>query len=511
MSLRDRQRQQIHNLSTRKDARSQPVPAQRDGAGVIVNGNRIRAQNVSNEALGTGDTVVFSGDSGVVQQERRKVHRGAAQARPPKIKGEIKVFFSIQRKDSVIIEYWLGGDRSRPTKIAEYDTTQFTIDQTYGVATGSAQEDWIFTIKKYPKGQVNGPVTIKTFFGNGLLWEKTDAKAQYVSWFGLDFWQTYEVSASTRYDPTYTITRALTSTTLTRTQRSQQVRILEPIRAYFNSVWNLAFSGNRLEITIDIYENPPIESFLANHQTTDYTLTEQQSANFTLWSLFFENQTLQEKSIFWTETLQFSESSFTEYVRAQGMALITVVNATANSSRQAAYEEYVAPGVKKNSSIDVTQNGNLYSYFDSQDASKNVYIALPPVEYKSNKIEPYYCFRDGFMYSKGTGATTNYYVNIKGVETKIVFTPTNLNLISNNTNTNCWSVTDAGLQINIAPNVPSGDLPSGNTVEFTPRVFVGQNFQNQIPFEKRLLPINIGQTKDDNVVWISTQYWGGFA
>jgi hypothetical protein len=73
MSLRDNLRQQTQNLNTRRDARPQPVPAQRDGTGVTVNGSRIRAQNVSNEALGTGDAVVFSGDGGVVQQERRKV------------------------------------------------------------------------------------------------------------------------------------------------------------------------------------------------------------------------------------------------------------------------------------------------------------------------------------------------------------------------------------------------------------------------------------------------------
>jgi hypothetical protein len=82
MSLRDRLRQQIQNLSTRRDTRSQPVPAQRDGAGVSVGGNRIRAQNVSNEALGTGDTVVFSTDSGVVQQERRKVAVPAVSNHP---------------------------------------------------------------------------------------------------------------------------------------------------------------------------------------------------------------------------------------------------------------------------------------------------------------------------------------------------------------------------------------------------------------------------------------------
>jgi hypothetical protein len=82
MTLRDRLRQNIQNLSARRDARPQPVSAQREGTGVSIGGNHIRAQNVTNEALGTGDAVVFSGDGGVVQQERRRVEQSKQLFRP---------------------------------------------------------------------------------------------------------------------------------------------------------------------------------------------------------------------------------------------------------------------------------------------------------------------------------------------------------------------------------------------------------------------------------------------
>jgi hypothetical protein len=88
MSLRDNLRQQTQNLNTRRDARPQPVPAQRDGTGVSIGGNRLRAQSVSNEALGTGDAVVFSGDSGVVQQERRRLRRAVEVGRPVVVSGD---------------------------------------------------------------------------------------------------------------------------------------------------------------------------------------------------------------------------------------------------------------------------------------------------------------------------------------------------------------------------------------------------------------------------------------
>jgi hypothetical protein len=101
MSLRDNLRQNIQNLNTRRDSRPQPVPAQRDGTGVSIGGNRIRAANVTNEALGTGDAVVLSGDSGVVQQERRRVAREILSNRPIPLQKGIDVHISFMYRQSI--------------------------------------------------------------------------------------------------------------------------------------------------------------------------------------------------------------------------------------------------------------------------------------------------------------------------------------------------------------------------------------------------------------------------
>lgn len=75
MSLRKRQQQNANAASLRRIARPQTQYGQRNGSEILVNGNPVRAQNVTNEPLGTGDSILVSGDSGLTTQERRQVTR----------------------------------------------------------------------------------------------------------------------------------------------------------------------------------------------------------------------------------------------------------------------------------------------------------------------------------------------------------------------------------------------------------------------------------------------------
>lgn len=506
--LRSQYQRRAHDASIRRQARPQSRYAQRDGTGVVVNGNPLRAQKVSNEALGAGDSVVVSSD-GLAQQESRKVQRGGEQGRALEKRGEVKVFFSIQRKNSNIIEYWIGGDRTRPLKIVEHDTTLITAEETNGVSIGKGLKDWIFTIKTVAIGTTNGPRTIQTFSGDGSRqWQITDPKAQYVSWRGLDFWQTFEVQSLTRQDINYSITRA-PGGELVRTQISdyQRVSTVSTDGIYLNNLWGLAFSGTRNDTTIDRYRDPPIEGPVATYQSTTFSSTIAESSAFRIWSIYSLNGTLQEKNSFWTETYSLNAASFEEVTRSQTAVITSTTNGTINTTRNASYQVYIAPDKQKPSTVNVFQNTSYYFFLDRNNPGNDINNPGTAMVFASQRIQPYYCFLNGYVYSKSTGAATTYHVGINNVETQVVFPPLTPITITNNTKINCWTVIDNSLQINRAPSIASG-LPLGDSVEFGVRAFVSNEFVDASSFTKQLLPINVGQTNDDTVKWLGTQYWG---
>lgn len=188
MSLRDRQQQNAHAASLRRLARPQPRYAQHNGTGVVLGGNPLRAQNVSNEALGTGDTIAFSGDSGVTTQERRRVRRGGEEGKGTK-KGDVKVF--LQWKNNSITKFFLAGDRPA-TQIFEFDSATNTASGVFGEAIGPNFSDWLFTIRLY--NFASKQYTLHTVYGDGRHFIVTDQKIRYMLYRGNGFWSSGIVS-----------------------------------------------------------------------------------------------------------------------------------------------------------------------------------------------------------------------------------------------------------------------------------------------------------------------------
>jgi hypothetical protein len=184
MSLRDNLRQQIQNLNTRRDARPQPVPAQRDGTGVSIGGNRVRAQSVTNEALVTGDAVVLSSDSGVVQQERRRIRRGTTEGRAIKNYGRIKALATwvVNGKQQI----WVGGHVATPILVWEAPLGIYPSATLSN--TGRGKNDWIVAIAYQTPTQEFNHVTIT---GQGERWEHLDSKSFAHQGFG--FWSAIQV------------------------------------------------------------------------------------------------------------------------------------------------------------------------------------------------------------------------------------------------------------------------------------------------------------------------------
>jgi hypothetical protein len=185
MDLRDRQRQQNNNLSTRRAARPQPKPAQRDGLGITLGGNPLRAQNVSNEPLGAGDGVFLAADSGVVQQERRKVVVVESGDRAQSATGKIKVLIQIDREDSQI-EYWVGGHIKSPILIKKFATNVLPYFSRLD-NVGLGKNDWIFS---YQHSAAGDTTTIGVMYGAtpDLNWEITSLEASYLFTTGDGFW-----------------------------------------------------------------------------------------------------------------------------------------------------------------------------------------------------------------------------------------------------------------------------------------------------------------------------------
>lgn len=193
MDLRSRFRHRTQNINLRRMARPQIQPALRDGTGITLGGNPLRANGVSNEALGTGDGVFLASDSGVSQQERRRIRRSEDIRLFSTAKGEIKIF--VRSADLGIFRYYLGGDQ--PTKkIFEIDTAQFHVREAYGEAIGPGRNDWLFTIKT-ESVLTPGSFKIQTIYGDGRpSWESTDLRIQWLNYRGNGFWNSGQIDSA---------------------------------------------------------------------------------------------------------------------------------------------------------------------------------------------------------------------------------------------------------------------------------------------------------------------------
>jgi hypothetical protein len=185
MDLRDRQRQHAHNVSARRAARPQPKPAQHAGLGITLGGNPLRGQTVSNEPLGAGDGVFLAADSGVAQQERRKVAKREDVGRSPSASvGKIKILVEVDNNDSQL-EYWVGGHVKKPIFIKKFAAD--IVPDTRLDNTGTGKNDYIFA---YKYAATSTTATIGVIYGAtpDLNWEITSREAASLFTTGNGFW-----------------------------------------------------------------------------------------------------------------------------------------------------------------------------------------------------------------------------------------------------------------------------------------------------------------------------------
>jgi hypothetical protein len=184
MDLRSQLRNNLHGMGVRRAARPQPSAAQRSGQETTLNGNPLRARTVTNEPLGTGDAVFLVSDSGVTQQERRKVQRGVEVGRPTKEAIDLKILAS--GVDSAGTHIFIGGDRKIPTEILVLpvgETISFSRIENLGIG----HNRWIVALKINKGG---GIYKIYTKFGEtpSKDWQLQDPKVRVLNYFGQGFW-----------------------------------------------------------------------------------------------------------------------------------------------------------------------------------------------------------------------------------------------------------------------------------------------------------------------------------
>ena len=184
MSLRDRQRQNTNAASLRRVARPQTQYGQRNGSEIVINGNPVRAQKVTNEPLGTGDPVLVSGDGGVTTQERRRLTRTGGVDRPIKEPIDLKILAS--GVDSAGTHIFIGGDRATPTEILVLPVGE-TISFSRIENLGAGLTRWIVALKTV---NASGAYKIYTKFGENPSadWQIIDIKARILNYFGQGFW-----------------------------------------------------------------------------------------------------------------------------------------------------------------------------------------------------------------------------------------------------------------------------------------------------------------------------------
>jgi hypothetical protein len=430
--------------------------------------------------------------------------------------GVIKVFFSIKRNGSNIIEYWLGGDRPSPLKIVEYDETITQVVTVHAQATGSGKDNWIFTINTGPKANPNSAHTVSTFSGeSGKAWVATTPKAKYVGWVGLDFWSSDGRQAQTQVNQVYAINRVPTPappanpTTLVVTETTNSNLILSTFvdSIYFNSVWQLSFSSVSTRIVTNTYREPAVEAFFANYNLTQEDITVSENFRYSEYVIYGDNSNgYLERSNFWDKT--YTRNSTISSEKQRFYYSTSSVVASGSITEFASHKKYTAPGVNKDSVISLTQSLNR-SYTTSSEFPDAPVPALPAVVDNSDRINHYFCFNGGYVYSRyrSVPSTTGYryFIVIGSVETQFILSGT-LSFVSAGYETNCWTVIGGQLFINEAPYLSNG-IPSGRSITFKRRKLMGNTFVQVEDFSRKLFSMNVGQTNQDELKTISTQCW----
>jgi hypothetical protein len=482
------------------------------GGSAVVKGDTIEVASGSNGPFIPGQPAAFLGP-GVVDVPSRRQESQIVPFAPRN--GIVKVFFSIKRENSNIIEYWLGGDRSQPIKIVEYDETITQVVATNAQVTGTGSNDWIFTVNTGPKNVPNSAYTVSTFAGEqNKEWSATTPKAKYVSWIGLDLWTSDARQAARRLIQDYQIERVSTPASLptqlvvTETFNRDGVQPITVDEIYYNSVWPLSFSEISRRTLINTYRDPAIESSLI----ADYVLTEETidvSENFETseYVLYGDNNGgYIERSNFWNRTYTQNIASSSEKNRS--IHTITIFSSSGGSAELSAYLKYVAPNVTKDSVVSKIQD-NTRNYTISSEFPNTPIPSLPPLVDNSDRIDHYFCFNGGYLYTRhksvpnGTGY--RWFFNIGGVETQYIFDST-ISFISTSRERRCWTILDGTVVINAAPFVDDG-IPAGDSIEFSRHKFVGNSFIEVEGFSEKLFSMDVGQTSKDTLKTISTQCW----
>lgn len=184
MDLRKSFRQRTLDASLRRQARPQPTIATRNGPEMLINGNPLRSSTVSNEPLGTSDQVFVNRDSGVVQQERRRILAEVAPQNPKLKTGEIAVLAYVLNTQTQKFDVYLGGNRRSPILIRGGLSHA---PRGYLELVGAGQDDWVVALKW-------GPTNAKTIAvvhgdqSNQQNWEITDPLCNWVDYRGNGFW-----------------------------------------------------------------------------------------------------------------------------------------------------------------------------------------------------------------------------------------------------------------------------------------------------------------------------------
>lgn len=117
VDLRRQMRDRVADASIRKAGRPQPQRAVRSGNEATVNGNPLRGQTVSNEPLGTGDKHFINSDSGILQQERRRVPQPPDNSYVLLPQASIAVLYALpveQAFENLAFRIYVAGDRDQP-------------------------------------------------------------------------------------------------------------------------------------------------------------------------------------------------------------------------------------------------------------------------------------------------------------------------------------------------------------------------------------------------------------
>jgi hypothetical protein len=508
MSIEDlaaQQRRETTERAKRHAKRQDDAVFLGTGGTALIRGETAQVSTSSNGPLRAGQAAAFLG-SGVIDVPSRA---GAPQALFPVTAqyGKVKVFFSIQRENSKIVEYWLGGDRKNPSKIIEYDTDIVTVNGAFGQSVGSKPKEWIFTIRTYSKGAIDSPHKIETFFGDSSKnWSINNGKARYLNWYGFDFWATEDISAGTIEDTVYSKIRTPSPSELIVYETYTSNDVANPASAYFNSVWSLGFSGNQQTNTTTTYR-PPIESvFVSTYRNVLTIENRTRNKSYVQYSIYGEDGVCIEKTISW-ENNQIRDSNYnaTYWRRNSFLVTQTSIISTVDESETATYEKYVASNTKIPSSINLTQNYSFSFYEDTQNPSNNVPGSPTPPVSNSNKVASFFSFNGGYLYTRYR-SSYRWFLVVGSVETELIFSGS-FNLITSNPKYYCWTVVDGSLAINVAPSLANGSIPSGDSINFTRRKLAGNQLEDAPGFSEKLYPINIGQTNQDKLETISIQCW----